>query len=184
MTREDIKKAFPDATEEQISGILDINSGDITKAKGSLADVQKDLTTARNTIKELEKNQTDTKALQKTIDDYKAADEKRKKDQEAADLRADHEARFGKVLGDRKFAHQYIHDGVFADFEKALGDEANKGKGDVEIFDSLTKDEKGVKPGLFENQTGGRTLPGMGNVPGGDGGYLQHKYQNNPFFEG
>lgn len=150
MKREDIKKAFPEATEEQINGLLDINSADIGKAKVDLTATQQELTTARQTIADLEKNKADVDKLQKTIDDYRAADEKREKDQQAAALRADHEARFGKVLGDRKFAHQYIHDGVFADFEKALSDEANKGKGDAEIFDSLTKDDKGVKPDLFK----------------------------------
>ena len=30
MTREDIKKQFPDATDEQISALLDINGNDLT----------------------------------------------------------------------------------------------------------------------------------------------------------
>ena len=33
MTREDIKKQFPDATDEQISALLDINGNDLTAAK-------------------------------------------------------------------------------------------------------------------------------------------------------
>lgn len=35
MKREDIKKFFPDATEEQLKGLLDINTADIGKAKGA-----------------------------------------------------------------------------------------------------------------------------------------------------
>ena len=184
MKREDITSVFPNATEEQISGLLNINSRDIGKAKGDYDTVKTELETARGTIADLEKNKGDVAALQKTIDDYKAADEKREKEQQAAALRADHEARFGKVLGNRKFAHQYIHDGVFADFEKALSEDANKGKGDVEIFDGLTKDEKGVKPGLFASQNPGGNMSGMGGVPGGEQSYLSSKYQNNPFFQG
>lgn len=184
MKREDIKKSFPDATDEQINGLLDINSTDIGKAKGDYDAMKAELETAKGTIAGLEKNKGDVAALQKTIDDYKAADAKREKEQQAAALRADHEARFGKVLGDRKFAHQYIHDGVFADFEKALSNEANKGKGDAEIFDSLTKDDKGVKPGLFASQNPGGKMYGMGGVPDSNQGYLQNKYKNNPFYEG
>lgn len=32
MTREDIKKAFPEATDDQIKGLLDIHTADIGKA--------------------------------------------------------------------------------------------------------------------------------------------------------
>lgn len=51
MKREDITKAFPDATKEQIDALMAINGADITKAKGEadklkadLADAQKKLT--------------------------------------------------------------------------------------------------------------------------------------------
>lgn len=184
MKREDIKKTFPDATDEQISALLNINSADIGKAKGDFDTMKTELDTARNTIADLEKHKGDVAKLQKTIDDYKAADAQREKDQQAAEARAGRESRFNKVLGERQFAHEYIRDGVFAEFEKALADEANTGKGDIEIFDSITKDEKGVKPGLFKSQNPGGKMSGMGGVPSGDQGYLAGKYKNNPFFEG
>lgn len=38
MTREDIKKQFPDATEEQITAILNINGTDVTNAKKNNVD--------------------------------------------------------------------------------------------------------------------------------------------------
>ena len=67
-------------------------------------------------------------------------------------------------LGDRKFAHKYVEDGIISDFAKALVDEANKGKSDTEIFDSLTRDEKGVLPGIFQAQVSGTMgqMAGMG----------------------
>lgn len=186
MTREDIKKHFPEATNEQINGLLDINSKDIGKHKTAAEKAQSELTTAKETISNLEKNQKDAAALQKTIDDYKAAEEKRQADEKAAKERAERVSRFDKVRGDREFAHDYIHQGVFSDFEKALADEANKGKSDTEIFDALTKDEKGVKPGLFKAQVGGAggNMGGMGATPTGDQAFLQAKYGKNPFFEG
>jgi len=151
MTREDIKKLFEGATDDQISALLNINTADIGKAKKDSGDLetklkaaQEDLGKAQGTIAELEKAKGDAAALQKTINDYKAADEKRIADEKAATARADIETRFGKALGDRKFAHDYISAGVLNDFEKALTDEANKGKGDVDIFDTLTKDKEGI----------------------------------------
>lgn len=69
MTREDIKKHFPEATEEQISGLLDINSKDIGKHKTAADTAAADLKKANETIAALEKNKQDAAALQKTIDE-------------------------------------------------------------------------------------------------------------------
>lgn len=67
-------------------------------------------------------------------------------------------------LGDRKFAHKYVEDGVISDFAKALADEANQGKTDAEIFDSITRDDKGILPGIFQGMVSGSggAVPGMG----------------------
>lgn len=187
MTREDIKKHFPEATEEQISGLLDINSRDIGKHKKATDDANAELKTAKDTISELEKNKQDTAALQKTIDDYKAADEKRQADAKAAAERADRMSRFDKAhqeaAKDRKWLNDFTKEGIFAQFEKALTDDVNKGKSDVQIYNSIINDDKGVKPGLFEAQVSG-SMGGMGGNPSGDAAWLQNKYKGNPFFEG
>lgn len=187
MTREDIKKHFPEATEEQISGLLDINSKDIGKYKTAADTAATDLKKANETIAALEKNKRDAAALQKTIDDYKAADEKRQADAKAAAERSERLSRFEKAhteaSKDRKWLNDFTRDGIFAQFEKALTDEANKGKSDVQIYNSLVNDEKGVKPGLFEAQVNGG-MSGMGGATSGDAAWLQSKYKGNPFFEG
>lgn len=187
MTREDIKKHFPEATEEQISVLLDINSRDIGKHKTAAETAQSELKTAKETITELEKNAKDASALQKTIDDYKAADEKRQAEAKAAAEHAERLGRFDKAHAeaskDRKWLNDFTRDGIFAQFEKALADSANTGKSDVQIYNSLINDEKGVKPGLFEAQVNGN-MSGMGNNPSGDAAWLQQKYKGNPFFEG
>lgn len=187
MTREDIKKHFPEATDEQINELLNINSRDIGKHKKAADDANAELKTAKETISELEKNKQDTAALQKTIDDYKAADEKRQAEAKAAAERADRLGRFDKAhqeaSKDRKWLNDFTKEGIFAQFEKALSDDANKGKSDVQIYNSIINDDKGVKPGLFEAQvTGG--MGGMGGNPSGDAAWLQSKYKGNPFFEG
>ena len=61
MKREDIKKIFPDATEEQLKGLLDINTADIGKAKGELEAVKADLEKANGTLKEYETTIADMK---------------------------------------------------------------------------------------------------------------------------
>jgi hypothetical protein len=188
MTREDIKKHFPDATDDQISALLDINSRDIGKHKTAAETAQKELAEAKNTILDLEKNKGDVAALQKTIDEYKAADEKRQADEKTAAERADRLGRFDKAHAesgkDRKWLNDYTKNGIFAEFEKALADEANKGKSDAQIYASLVNDEKGVKPGLFQAQVTGGYMPGMGSTPSGDQAYIQAKYKNNPFVTG
>lgn len=187
MTREDIKKHFPDATDEQISGLLDINSRDIGKHKTAAETAQGELKTAKETIANLEKNKDDVAALQKTIADYKAADEKRQAEAKAAAEKAERFGRFEKAHSeaakDRKWLNDFTRDGIFAQFEKAMADEANKGKSDIDIYKSLVNDEKGVKPGLFEAQVSGG-MAGMGGAPSGDTAWLQQKYKGNPFFEG
>lgn len=190
MTREDIKKHFPDATDDQISDLLDINSKDIGKHKTAAETASADLKKANETIKELEKNAKDATALQKTIDDYKAADEKRQADAKAAAEREERLGRFDKAHEEAgkgaKWINDFTHDGIFSQFEKALADDANKGKSDVQIYTALVNDDKGIKPGLFEAKAkgSGGVMPGMGGGAGGDNAWLQQKYKGNPFFEG
>ncbi len=184
MTREDIAKIFAEATDEQINAILNINSNDIGKAKGDAKKLKEDLDTAKASIAELEKNKGDTAALQKIIDEYKAADEKRKADEAAAQVRAALETRFNGVLGERTFANDYTRNGIFSEFEKAVGADENKGKSDKEIFDSLVNDDKGVKPGIFANMNPSGQMRGMGGTPSGDQAYLDDFYKNNPFYKG
>ena len=190
MTRDDIKKHFPEATDDQISALLDINSKDIGKHKTAAETASNDLKKANDTIKELEKNAKDTDALQKTIDSYKAAEEKRQADAKAAAERAEHLSRFDKAheatAKGRKWLNDFTREGIFSQFEKALTDDTNKGKSDVEIYSSLVNDDKGVKAGLFEAQasSSGGGIPGMGGNPGGDSAWLQNRYKGNPFFEG
>ena len=187
MTREDIKKQFPDATDDQINALLNIHSQDIGKHKTAAETAQNELKTAKETIGNLEKNKADAAALQKTIDEYKEADEKRQADAKAAAERAERLGRFDKAHGeaskDRKWLNDYTREGIFAQFEKALADDANKGKSDVQIYSAIINDDKGVKPGLFEARVTG-SMGGMGGNPSGDAAWLQQKYKGNPFFEG
>lgn len=153
MKREDIKKFFPDATEEQLKGLLDINTADIGKAKGELETVRADLEKANGTLKEYETTIADLKKsaegnedfkkkfedLEQRIADEKAAAEKKAKE-EAEE--AEYANRFKTVVGEQKWRDELTEKAVYAEFKTALQDETNKGKGDKDILAALTQDKE------------------------------------------
>lgn len=74
MTREDIKKQFPDATEEQITAILNINGTDVTNAKRNNVDpkILKKLQEDSAAYAKLqEAGLTDEEKIQKALQDAK-----------------------------------------------------------------------------------------------------------------
>ena len=173
MNRNDIAGILAglELTDAQVKGLLDLNSADITKAlnrqKDDLTAANDALAKARETITALEANKADADALQKQIDDYKAADEKRKQEAQEAAQRAELEQRFNAVSGDRKYLHEMVRAGVMADFGKALQDKANRGKGDKEIFDDLTRDK-----GYFASQNPPADMGPVGNISPDDASQL------------
>lgn len=81
MKRTDITALFPDATEEQINKIMDINGSDINNARknyddlqASLASTQAELQAAKAGADELTKEHERAEALQKQLDERNAAD--------------------------------------------------------------------------------------------------------------
>ena len=158
MRREDISRIFDGATEEQMKALLDINSADITNAlnkhKGGADKIQSDLdaanaalTEARATIAALEAAKGDADKLRSELEAFRAADEKRKADEKAAAERAELMERMDAVLGGKEFIHSRMRDIVAEDFKAALADKSNRGKGDAEIFEAITRDQ-----GYFKNQ--------------------------------
>ena len=148
MKREELKAIVEGITDEQLQKILDINNADVEKTKGKL---QKDVDTmksqlaeAKETIATLEANKGDTAALQAELDKYKQAEEQRKQEEKDAAERAKILERFNAAKGDKKFSSEYAEKGVLDAFSKAIVDPANTGKGDAELFASLTHDKEGV----------------------------------------
>lgn len=153
MKREDIKKIFPDATEEQLKGLLDINTADIGKAKGEHEAVKADLEKANGTLKKYETTIADMKKSAEGNEDFKKkfedleqriADEKaeaEKKAKEEAE-EAEYSNRFKTVVGEQKWRDALTEKAVYAEFKTALQDEANKGKGDKDILAALTQDKE------------------------------------------
>ena len=168
MKREDIKNFFPDATEEQLKGLLDINTADIGRAKGELETVKADLEKANGTLKEYETTIADLKKsaegnedfkkkfedLEQRIADEKAEEEKKAK---AEAEEAEYSNRFKTVVGEQKWRDELTEKAVYAEFKTALQDEANKGKGDKDILAALTQDRN-----YWENPNQPANMAGMG----------------------
>lgn len=168
MKREDIKKFFPDATEEQLKGLLDINTADIGKAKGEFEAVKTDLEKANGTLREYETTIADMKKSAEGNEDFKKkfeeleqriADEKAEaeKKAKAEAEEAEYSNRFKTVVGEQKWRDELTEKAVYAEFKTALQDEANKGKGDKDILETLTKDRN-----YWENPNQPANMAGMG----------------------
>ena len=83
MTRAEIATIFPDATDEQISNLLNINGADINKAKSGLDALRNQLSAAQAEAARLKEGPTAEKlqaetdranGLQQQLDAYKQAD--------------------------------------------------------------------------------------------------------------
>ena len=76
--------------------------------------------------------------LEKRVADEKAAAEEERK---AAEKEKELSDRFSAVVGEQKWRDELTEKAVYAEFKNALTDEANKGKGDKDILEGLTKDK-------------------------------------------
>lgn len=156
MTRDDIKKQFPDATDEQISALLDINGTDIEDVKKKNVDpkVLKQLQEDSEAYKKLqEANLTDAEKIQKALQDAESA----KVDFTKKSNRLDVE----KIL---------VAAGLKAEDYEALidtlvSDDAEKSKNAATAFVNLVSKQKeaAVQKTKEEMMDGTQT-------PGGDGG--------------
>lgn len=163
MRRDQITEIFKDATKDQIDQLLNINSADISKALGSAGDVQQKLDAANNKIAELQAKAEKAEALQQENNQLKEAEKQRVEAEKKAQERAELEERFNSVSGDKKYIHDMVREGVLNDFGKALADKANRGKGDKEIFEAITKDK-----GYFSSENPPADMGGVGKVTGDD----------------
>lgn len=84
MKRTDITNLFPEATDEQVKSLMDINGADINNAKKNYEELQKTLTEREAQIAEMGKGAEELKsvqdradALQSELDGMKAAEELR-----------------------------------------------------------------------------------------------------------
>ena len=95
MKRADITNLFPDATDEQIKALMDINGADINNAKKNIEELKGQLTTANETIGELkagagnlEEAQTKARLLEAELTELRTANAlKNMREKVAAELK-------------------------------------------------------------------------------------------------
>lgn len=167
MKREELKAIVEGITDEQLQKILDINNADVEKTKGKMQPeidgLKQQVAESKKTIATLEANKGDTAALQAELDKYKQAEEQRKQEEKDAAERAKVLERFNAAKGDKEFSSEYAENGVLDAFSKAIADPANTGKGDAELFASLTHDKEGV----FKSAHPSVNMGGIKNVDTG-----------------
>jgi uncharacterized phage infection (PIP) family protein YhgE len=159
--------------DEVIAKIMAENGKDIEKEKAKVTELNGKLETANKKVSEYETTIEDLKKSAEGNEDFKKkfeeleqkiADEKaeaERKEQEAKE-EASLSERFKTVVGENKWRDELTEKAVYSEFKNSLKDEANKGKGDKDILEALTKDkgyfsDPSKTPGIFSKGTGGGT---------------------------
>lgn len=101
MTREDVKKIFPEATDEQITSFLNQSNSDVAREKAKAQKMKEDAEKAKALEEELEElkkqNMSETEKAELERQKEKAANEKRISDLESALATSQREALVGKI---------------------------------------------------------------------------------------
>lgn len=147
-------------SKEQIKTIIAKN-GEIVKNETEKAVKDKDekIETYETKIKEMEELTKDNADWKTKFEELDAQIKEQEAKQEADRVEAEFNERFENLLDGKKFANDYTRKGLYSQFKEQLNLKENKGKGDKEIFDSLTKDING----LFESDNKVADMPEMGD---------------------
>lgn len=101
MTREDVKKIFPEATDEQITSFLNQSNSDVAREKAKAQKMKEDAEKAKALEEELEElkkqNMSEAEKAELERQKEKAANEKRISDLESALATSQKEALTGKI---------------------------------------------------------------------------------------
>ena len=173
MKREEVKAIFADATDEQLKAVMDLNGADVEKAKSKVTALETELKEKKEAIDNFNKEIEELKTANASGEDWKAkfealqaenvAKEKQAEaDRILAEKNADIEKRFAECVGDKKFSHDAIKADYLKKFADALESEEYKGKGDVDIFHALTKDDATAFTGVTAVKLQGGTPQGVG----------------------
>ena len=174
MKREEIKAIFADATDEQLKAVMDLNGADVEKTKSKVAALEAELKEKKADLDKLNTEFEELKTANASGDEWKtkyeaivAENEAKAKQAEAdrilAEKNADIEKRFTECVGDKKFSHDAIKSSYLKKFADALESEEYKGKGDADIFHSLTKDDAAAFTGVTAVRLAGGNPQGSGS---------------------
>lgn len=165
MKTEFLQSLIPETVEgrdEIIKKIFAENGKDVEAAKKPFADfesIKTQLADAQATIETLKASSGDAAKLRAQLDEYEAKEAQRVEDEKKNAKQREIAQRFATVRGAAEFIDPDIESTILSKFGTALTDEANKGKGDAEIYTTLTKD----KP-YFKSQNPPVNMGGVGDV--------------------
>lgn len=155
MKREEIKSIFPDATDEQLKAVMDLNGGEVEKNKKLESELKEKKTQLENLNTEFETLKTanaDGAEWKTKFEALQAENEAKAKQAEADRILKEKtdsiNKRFETALGEKKFNHEAIRDAYLRKFGEALENADFEGKSDSEIFHALTKDDGNAFKGV------------------------------------
>lgn len=125
MTREDVKKLFPDATEEQITGILNKSHSELEREKGKAEKVKAELDDLKASAANAEELQKKIEEIEqnKMTETEKIAKELEKSNQRVAELEKNIAIQSNRAMAAEKFkvtaeqAKQIIKDDGSCDYD-------------------------------------------------------------------
>jgi DNA repair exonuclease SbcCD ATPase subunit len=173
MKREEIKSIFPEATDEQLKSIMDLNGADVEKAKSKVTSLENELKDKKADFDKLNAELETLKTSNASGEEWKtkyeaivAENEAKAKQAEADRILKEKQEnvlnRFNAVVGDKKFSH----DAVKADYLKKFGDALEnkdfEGKSDADVFHALTKDDQKAFTGVTVVKLPGGNPQGIG----------------------
>lgn len=138
---------------------------ELKEKKESLDNLSKEFEDLKSNNASAEEYKTKYEAL---VADNEAKEKQAEADRILAEKNADIEKRFAECVGDKKFSHDAIKASYLKKFAEALESEEYKGKGDVDIFHALTKDDATAFTGVTAVKLAGGTPQGIGKYKSKD----------------
>jgi len=143
--------------DDVIQKIIAENGKDVQAEIAKTADIQIKYDAEKRARETLESKveKVDAEKMQRTIDDLQEQIRKRAEADEAAEADKALRSRFKSVAGDAKFVNSITEKGIYAEFKESVSKDENKGKGDKEIYEAITKD----RDGIFQNPNNNVDIP-------------------------
>lgn len=174
MKREEIKAIFPEATDEQLKSVMDLNGADVEKIKSKVTALEAELKEEKSDKEKINTEFEKLKAANTSGEDWKAKFEALQAENEAkeakakaekilAEKNADYEKRFAECIGDKKFSHEAIKADYFKKFVDAIESGEYTGKGDDIVFHALTKDDATAFTGVTAIKLAGGNPQSVGS---------------------
>ena len=154
---EEFKAAVENDKNIKLANLTEGKFVDKEKLERKIAELEE----AQTTITKLKESSADVEQLKQTIADYEQKEQKRSEDEAAAKELEEIKSRFSSLKGENAFLNEGTERWIFDEFKNAITLEENKGKSDVDIYASITKDKN-----IYENPNKLITTP-TGNIGGG-----------------